>query len=72
MLREGGSASLTAGMGVPVPSLDNGNLREVTDYVTRCMEVTNGRFEDEQCEGKASEWCNIWHGDENEEFCHFQ
>jgi hypothetical protein len=71
MLREGGSASLTAGMGLPVPSVD-GNSREIRDYLSRCMEVTISKFEEDQCEGKASEWCGIWHGDEDEELCYFQ
>lgn len=71
MLREGGSASLTAGMGAPVPALETGTHGEMTDYLTRCMEVTNGNFEDDACEGKAGVGCGIWHGDD-EELCFFQ
>jgi len=73
MLREGGSASLTAGMGAPVPTLESGTHREMTDYLTRCLEVTNSNFEDDACEGKAFDGCGIWHGDDDdEELCFFQ
>jgi hypothetical protein len=59
-------------MGLPVPSLEDGNIREMTDYITRCMEVTNEMVEEMKYEGRVDEWCNIWHGSEDEEFCHFQ
>jgi hypothetical protein len=71
MLREGGSPSLTAGMGGPVPLLEDGNVRAMTDYLFRCMEITLDRIEDERCEGKA-EGCGIWYGGDDEGICHFQ
>ena len=73
MLREGGSASLTAGMGAPVPTLESGTHREMTDYLTRCLEVTNSNSEEDVCEGKAFDGCGIWHGnDDDEELCFFK
>mmetsp|Transcript_35331 Transcript_35331/g.74637 ORF Transcript_35331/g.74637 Transcript_35331/m.74637 type:complete len:431 (-) Transcript_35331:174-1466(-) len=70
MLREGGGASLTAGVGLEVPSLDAG-LREQTDYVWRCLEVTEDACWDDYHEGKANPMSGIWHGD-NEEYAYWE
>lgn len=71
MLKEGGVPSLTAGTGHAVPSVEDGNLKEMVDYVSRCLEVTVDTFWDERSEGKVDEWSGIWHGN-NEEHCYFQ
>jgi hypothetical protein len=71
MLRDGGSSSLTAGTGRPVPSAEGGNTKEMTDYISRCLEVTMDTFWDEKIEGKVSEWSGIWHGNDDE-YCYFQ
>ncbi|KAL3803355.1 hypothetical protein HJC23_009319 [Cyclotella cryptica] len=70
MLREGGVASLTAGIGNAVPSLEEGNMKDMTDYVARCFEVTVDTFWDERNEGKVDEFSGIWHG--NDEYCYFE
>ena len=70
MLREGGVASLTAGIGNSIPSLEEGNMKDMTDYVARCFEVTVDTFWDERNEGKADEFSGIWHG--NDEYCYFE
>lgn len=71
MLREAGAPSLTAGMGGPVPTLEDGNVRTMTDYVLRCMEVTLNKIEDDKCDGKL-EGCDIWYDGDGEDCCHFQ
>ena len=69
MLREGGGTSLTAGIGMSVPGLD-AHVKDQTDYVTRCLEVTENTFWDERNEGKTDSFSGIWHG--NEEECYFE
>lgn len=70
MLREGGGSSLTAGVGLDVPGLEAG-LREQTDYVSRCLEVTSDTLWDERNEGKVDPYSCIWHGDDDE-YCYFE
>lgn len=70
MLREGGGASLTAGVGLEVPGLDASH-RVQTDYVSRCMEVTADAYWDELNEGKVSPFSCIWHGDDVDN-CYFE
>ncbi|KAL9185823.1 hypothetical protein ACHAXT_003600 [Thalassiosira profunda] len=70
MLKESGGAALTAGVGLEAPGLD-ANVKDQTDYVARCLEVTCDNFWDERSEGKADEFSCIWHGDE-EEYCYFE
>ncbi|KAK1740143.1 DUF3506 domain-containing protein [Skeletonema marinoi] len=69
MLREGGGTSLTAGLGMSVPGLD-AHVKDQTDYVNRCLEVTKDTFLDEWNEGKTDSFSGIWHG--NEEECYFE
>jgi hypothetical protein len=71
MLREGGPPSITAGVGLPVPTLKDGNIREMRDYVSRCMEVTLNMIDDDMCEGKK-ENCGVWYDEDDEEMCYFQ
>lgn len=70
MLREGGSMGLTAGVGLDVPGLD-ASLRDQTEYVGRCLEVTRDAFWDEENEGRVDAFSGIWHGDEAEH-CYFE
>mmetsp|Transcript_24779 Transcript_24779/g.53448 ORF Transcript_24779/g.53448 Transcript_24779/m.53448 type:complete len:433 (-) Transcript_24779:130-1428(-) len=70
MLREGGGSALTAGVGLGVPALD-ASLKEQTQYVSRCLEVTSDTFWDEEKEGKVDPFSCIWHGDEAEH-CYFE
>ena len=70
MLREGGGSSLTAGVGLEVPGLDAGQ-KEQTEYVARCLEVTEDSFWDEWNEGKVDPFSCIWHGDDAE-YCYFE
>jgi len=70
MLKEGGGSALTAGVGLEVPSLDSG-VGEQTDYVKRCLEVTQDTMFDESNEGKVDPFSCIWHGDEAE-YCYFE
>ena len=65
MLKDGAGSSLTAGVGLGVPTLESG-LKEQTDYVSRCLQVTHDTFWDESKEGKVDQFSSIWHGDEAE------
>lgn len=69
MLREGGATSLTAGIGMAAPGLD-AHVKEQTDYITRCLEVTKDTYWDEWVEGKTDSFSGIWHGNEQE--CYFE
>mmetsp|Transcript_43205 Transcript_43205/g.78958 ORF Transcript_43205/g.78958 Transcript_43205/m.78958 type:complete len:432 (+) Transcript_43205:164-1459(+) len=70
MLREGGGSTLTAGVGLEVPGLDAGQ-KEQTEYVARCLEVTEDSFWDDLNEGKVDPFSCIWHGDDAE-YCYFE
>jgi len=70
MLREGGGSALTAGTGMDVPSLD-ADVKEQTEYVSRCLEVTCDTMFDQHNEGKVAPESCIWHGD-NDEHCYFE
>ncbi|KAL7539198.1 hypothetical protein ACHAXR_011524 [Thalassiosira sp. AJA248-18] len=70
MLREGGGASLTAGVGLEMPGLE-ADVKEQTEFVARCLEVTSDTFWDESVEGKVDPFSCIWHGDEAE-YCYFE
>lgn len=70
MLREGGSSSLTAGTGLDVPGMDS-SVKDQTDYVSRCLEITCDTFHDDMIEGKLDEYSCIWHGDDDE-YCYFE
>ena len=70
MLREGGGSALTAGIGLEVPGLE-ADVRELTDYASRCLEVTSDTFFDELNEGKVDPMSCIWHGDDDE-YCYFE
>jgi len=70
MLREGGSSALTAGTGLGVPGLES-SVKDQTDYVSRCLEVTCDTFHDDMIEGKVDEHSCIWHGDDDE-YCYFE
>ena len=52
-----------------VPGLD-AHVKEQTDYVSRCLEVTKDNFLDEWNEGKTDSFSGIWHGTEEE--CYFE
>lgn len=70
MLREGGAASLTAGTGTPVPSLDD-DIRLHVDYAQRCMEVTSDVMLDDVNEGKKDPFSCIWQGNDSD-VCYFE
>ena len=70
MLKEGGGSRLTAGVGLDVPSLD-ANVKEQTEYVDRCFEVTCDVLWEESLEGKVDPYSCIWHGDDDE-YCYFE
>ncbi|KAL7469267.1 hypothetical protein ACHAXS_009527 [Conticribra weissflogii] len=71
MLREGGGASLTAGIGSPVPGAD-AEVRECVEYVGRCFEVTSDVILDEMVEGRVDPFSCIWHGNEELDQCYFE
>ena len=70
MLREGGGASLTAGVGLEVPELTAG-VKEQREYVSRCLEVTCDALWEDSTEGKIDPMSCIWHGDDDE-YCYFE
>jgi hypothetical protein len=70
MLREGGGASLTAGVGLDAPGPD-APAREMAEYAGRCLEATRDAMVDECREGKADPFSCIWHGDDDE-YCYFE
>ncbi|KAL3810824.1 hypothetical protein ACHAXA_007514 [Cyclostephanos tholiformis] len=70
MLREGGGTSLTAGVGLDAPGPD-ANVRDMTEYAGRCLEVTCDVMCDESREGKVDPFSCIWHGDDDE-YCYFE
>ena len=70
MLREGGGATLTAGVGLDVPGPD-ADAREMAEYVGRCFEVTCDAMVDDSREGKVDPFSCIWHGDDDE-YCYFE
>ena len=70
MLREGGGATLTAGVGLEVPDL-NAGVKEQREYVSRCLEVTCDVLWEESTEGKVDPMSCIWHGDDDE-YCYFE
>mmetsp|Transcript_399 Transcript_399/g.764 ORF Transcript_399/g.764 Transcript_399/m.764 type:complete len:442 (-) Transcript_399:182-1507(-) len=70
MLKEGGKSSLTAGVGLEVPGLEAGR-KEQTEYVSRCLEVTEDTLWDELNEGKVDPFSCIWHGDDAD-YCYFE
>jgi hypothetical protein len=70
MLREGGGTRLTAGVGLTPPGPD-ANVREMSEYADRCLEVTCDVICDEGREGKVDPFSCIWHGDDDE-YCYFE
>lgn len=70
MLREGGAARLTAGVGLAVPALEAGPKMH-SEYISRCFEATGDAFFDELNEGKIDPFSCIWHGND-EEHCYFE
>mmetsp|Transcript_24344 Transcript_24344/g.50031 ORF Transcript_24344/g.50031 Transcript_24344/m.50031 type:complete len:429 (+) Transcript_24344:353-1639(+) len=71
MLREGGGATLTAGIGSPVPGAD-AEVRECVEYAGRCLEVTSDVILDEMVEGRVDPFSCIWHGNEDLDQCYFE
>ena len=71
MLREGGGSTLTAGVGLHAPDLETSDVKEQTEYVSRCLEVTDDTLWDELNEGKVDPFSCIWHGDDAEH-CYFE
>ena len=51
------------------PGLD-AHVKEQTDYITRCLEVTKDTYWDEWVEGKTDSFSGIWRGNEQE--CYFE
>ena len=70
MLKEGGGSRLTAGVGLNVPTLD-AHVKEQTEYVHRCFEVTCDVLWEDSLEGKVDPYACIWHGDDDE-YCYFE
>jgi len=66
MLKERGDSALMAGTGLGVPSL-GADVKEQTEYISRCLEVTCDTISDELKEGKVDQESCIWHGD-----CYFE